>query len=775
MGKKNNKPITPSNVLTGNEDRKSVYNKNFYMKLGLFSAGGILAGIVIGYIFGGGDVNQIDPVSIIKTFLDPSFDRQYISLGLLFGFVIAICADAYAYTNYEKYKNMRRGEEHGSAKLMTPSEMPAFNQQFFYDPNICKKYDWNSRLWNYTYYDKNNLKLVCTSSRHNYRAYRACFKNSQIMGQNVYLSMNAKFINRNLNTLTIGGSGQGKSYSELFPNALSANCNYVFTDPSGEIFQKTGRFLISQGYKIKVFNVDEFHLSMKYNPLAYVERETDYNILVDALNKNIKVEKKSGTVNDFFEDGKDSLMCALFALLKELYPIRPIPKNISDKERKAIEAQNLINRRRQTLSNAMELLRMAEQEQDENGNACSTLDSMFESLRQVNRRSYAAKMWKNFKIGGQKVCNEIIISVAAVFGRFFDTDELAWLTLEDELHLEELASEEKCALFLIIPQDTKTYNFMVSMIYSQLFSIAAKAGKKWRDEHDLENPSLPRHLSFWLDEFANCGKIPSFLELLSVVRKYNISINIIIQGMAQLKKMYPQDEWEIIMANLDTMIYLGGMEPTTVKWLSEKIGKETINLASHGYSKQGSENISSTGRALLTTDEIEQMSRSNELVFISGCKPIQTRKYDLTTHPNYKYSGEANPKNNLNINKIFKDNEIDYDILDLSLITREDIIHYNFDNLYLKKGHKRGMIAPKEPTTADKIMDINQDETLTDTEKIRRINELKNGNIIHGQRFHDDPKRILATNAQLYDGYSPSYEFDNGEAFDFTELNLNFG
>ncbi|MBQ8007238.1 MAG: type IV secretory system conjugative DNA transfer family protein [Lachnospiraceae bacterium] len=679
-------------ALTGIPDRNEAYKKNFITKIVVTSIGGLTGGILIGYCLSGGDLGETTVLEFVNTVTNPAY-RDYLKVGAGAGFCFAVFGDLYAYTNYEKFKNRRPEEEHGSAKLMSPSEMRTFNQQFFYDPAICKKYDAFSGLGFYSYYDRENLKKVCRQKRHRKKVTDECFLHSQILGQDVYISMNTKFINRNLNTLTIGGSGQGKSYSELFPNALNANCNYIFTDPSGEIYTKIGRFLEMMGYELKVFNVDEFNLSMKYNPIHYVVTEKDCNILVDALNKNIKPDKKAGGSNEFFDDAKDSLICALIALVIELYPVITIPEDATDEERKRLEEQNAKNRRKQTLSNVMELLRMARQEMDEEGNTTSTLDDMFEKLRQVNHRSYAAKMWENFKVGGTKVCNEVIISAAAVFGRFFDTDEIAWLTMEDELHLEDLASEKKCALFLVIPQDTKTYNFMCSMIYSQLFSIATKAGKKWRDDHNLENPTLPRHLSFWLDEFANIGKIPSFMELLSVVRKYNISINIIVQGMAQLKALYPKDEWEIILANLDEMIYLGGMEPSTVKWLSEKLGKETIKQLSNGYqAKTGSLNTQSIARNLLDPNEIEEMSRSHELVFISGCKPIRTRKYDLSGHPNFKYCGEADPRNNLNIRERFKDSRIDYELLDESIITEDDIRNYDFSKLYLKAGHKRGTV-----------------------------------------------------------------------------------
>ena len=665
------------------------------------------------------------------------YERIDIFFAILVGgaaFVMMVLASVSA---FHRKNRIRPDGEHGTSSIMTQKELPEFLRYFFYDPNIVKRYFKKLK----TEEDDMELKTVCRKGggqwvkmQRDQKLFRECFLNSQIMGQGVYLSMNCKFINRNLNTLTIGGSGQGKSYSELLPNALNANCNYVFTDPSGEILQKVGNFLLSKKYKIRVFNVDNFGLSQKYNPLKYVNEEKDYNTLVDALNKNIKPDKRSGGPNEFFDDAKDSLVCALVALLKELYADEP---------------------KKQTLSNVMELLRLATQTQEKGGEASSALDTMFVKLRQVNPRSYAARMWENFRVGGPKVCNEVIISAAAVFGRFFDTDGLAWLTSEDELFLEELAGKERCALFLVIPQSTATYNFMVSMIYSQLFEIVMKKGKEWGMKNNLNAPRLPRHLSFWLDEFANCGRIPNFLQLLSVVRKYNISINIIIQGMSQLKGMYPKDEWEAILANLDTMIYLGGMEPSTVKWLSEKLGKETIRQMSTSSGKGGgSRSFSNTGRALMTADEIEKMSRAHELIFISGCKPIRTRKYNLKEHPNYRKCGEADPDNNFDPGLYFDNSRIDYAALEDAGIRREELASYDFGRIRVKEGVKRGKIAENKPKSPGK-----DQVRLSEKEKERRKRMLSGSDKALDQSAEELLFRVDLNNAQVFSGYRADYEF----------------
>ena len=704
------------------EDLNERRRKSFLTTILMEVIGCMIGGLMLAYMTAGGEWGFENGAFV---FSSPFY---YIRKGAPFfwlGIVAAIGLVYYSWTQYERIRNTRTGEEHGTSSLMKGSDMPGFNQSFFYDPAVVAAVTAGKRItlkrkrkdpktgemkevavgfayrisdeerqaWEKknTFYNDEELKKVCKSIPKTQELFRECFLKSQILGQDVYLSMNCKFISRNLNSITIGSSGQGKTYSELLPNALNANANYIFTDPSGEILQKVGKYLKSQGYRLIVFNVDEFDKSMKYNPLRYVEDSKDYNTLVDVLNKNIKGGRPSqNTANEFFDDAKDSLMCALFALLRELYPVSDdIPREQREK-----------NLRKQSLKNVMRLLLMAEQEvkKNEQGKAVgttSTLDDLFQKLSEHDTRSYAYAQWKSFKVGGEKVCNEVIISAAAVFGRFFNTDALEWLTAYDELKLYDLASEKKCALFIVTPQDTTTYNFMAAMVYSQLFGIVMKAGKYYRDQRGTDNPALPRHLSFWLDEFANIGKIPNFLELLSVVRKYNISINIIIQGMAQLKGMYPKEEWEVILANLDTMIYLGGMEPGTVKWLSEKLGKATIKqITSNKNAKSSGESYSNLGRALMTPDEIEQMARAHELVFISGCKPIRTRKYDLSKHPHYRFCGEADKRNNYNIRSLVPHQEIDYDLLDEAALTVQKIKEFDFNGLPIEKGHKKGYVIP---------------------------------------------------------------------------------
>lgn len=615
------------------------------------------------------DVRIISMISFMTE--NPAFDKSRGILGIYAGGLTWLIMFCYSYLNYEKRKNSRSGEEYGSSRFLTKREFPEFKRLFFYDPAIVRKYKRAK-----TVYDPDQLKMVCKKVHPTKAMNRDCFLHSQVIGEDVYLSMNAKFLARNLNTITIGGSGSGKSYSVMFPNILMGSCNYVITDPSGETLSKLGSFLEKvRGYRIIIFNIDDFTHSMRYNPLLYVKTEKDINILVDELNRNIKpLKSNGGNNNEFFDDAKDALMCALIGLLKEIYPI----------EGEMDEEVRRKNRSRQTLKNVMRLLTMAEmQVKKDNGKniaeKASTLNGIFEKLKRNNPRSYAAAMWDAFKVGDPKICNEVIISASAVFSRYFNTTELEWLTGDDELNLYDLAKDAPCALFVVTPSTDTTYNFMVRLLYTQLFSIVTAAGKENAQKRGISDPALPRHLSFWLDEFANIGKLPQFMELLSVVRKYNISINIIIQALSQLKGMY-KDSWETILGNVDTTIYLGGQEPSTTKALSEKIGKETIKVHTYNLSKRSgdSEGYQNAGRFVLDPSEIEKIPRAYEMVFVTGCRPIMTRKYNLKNHPNYRYTSECSRKYAYDLYYLTSRNRIDIKELEAATISEMEIRAFTF-------------------------------------------------------------------------------------------------
>lgn len=713
-------------------------------------------------------------------------DKDALELWVIFALIGSFALFIYCFKQYIIAINSRKDEEYGSSKFMEEKDMPEFRKNFFFDPKVVSQCKGYKHVGEKTKWNKEELKKTIKNTRplerelkknpikpfdegnreekaENSPGYQ-CLLNSQILAQDIYLSMNCKYINRNLNSIIVGGSGQGKSFSGLLPNALNANANYVFSDPSGEIIKKVGKYLESQGYEIKLFNVENMRQSQRFNPFMYLEAEMDYNILVDAINRNIKDDRaKAGGSNEFFDDAKDSFLVAVIALIKEIYPDNP---------------------ERWTFFNMMELIRMAEQKVNSDGvSASSELDELFEKIGTANRRSYAYKMWRNFKVSGPKVCNEVLSSASSVYGKYFDNDEISNITMTDELNLRDIASNKKYALFISIPQNTGTYKWMASMVYSQLFMIIDKEGKRWSRENNLPDPRLPRHVSLWLDEFANTGKIPDFLTMLAVVRKYNVSINIIVQTLNQLKGMY-KDSWENIIGNCDSCIYLGGQAPGDLKIIAEKLGKETIKSHSYNEGKQSSQGYQNMGRDLMTTSEIQQMARAKELVFITGCKPFRARKYDLTQHPNYKYSGEYSPDNNYNL-ELF-DNDLDIDLIEDNTIRPEDLVNMEFEQK--EYGHKRKQAAAEKKASEENKTDDKKDADsqngtgdqpkcdnpgLSEEEKQRHQEYIDT----HADNMDKPLNEIVDTilmgrDYQVFADFAPDYEFTT-DNFSLGDLNLD--
>lgn len=494
---------------------------------------------------------------------------------------------------------------------------------------------------------ESEMKYVCKYPPVSNKIKRECALNSQILSADVMMSLNTRFIQRNLNVFFFGGSGQGKSRNEIKPNLLNANASYVTTDPSGDILMDTGYFLKhKKGYKIKVFNLSDMTKSMRYNPFAYVKSDKDIPILVKALTENIEGPKKgSGGENAFWDSAKIALISGLCGILYEAYPL---------------EQRNF--------TNVMNLLRMGQLDESQ-PNKENDLDILFKDWEKEHPRSYAVKQYKTFKLaGGGKTAQNILITVAVLLGTYFDLDEFANLTYKDELNLEEIG-EERCALYIITPQGNTTFNFMAATLYTQLFEVLYKQGEERMAREGLTNPTLKEHVSFYIDEMANIGHIPSYPIKLSTMRKYNMSSCPVFQSLAQLKELY-EKEWEGIIGNCDAMVFLGGQEASTVKMLSEKLGKATIK--SHNYSRNysrgkmggggSSESHQNMGRELLTAAEVEQMPRNKELVFITGQKPFLTKKYPYEKHPNYRYTGEKNPKFLFPLTRFQLD--MDYDTLD---------------------------------------------------------------------------------------------------------------
>ncbi|MBG9510732.1 conjugal transfer protein TraG, partial [Bacillus thuringiensis] len=431
--------------------------------------------------------------------------------------------------------------------------------------------------------------------------------NNIIFSQNTKLRLDDKEappkVRRNKNVVVIGGSGSGKTRFVVKPNLLQMNASFVVTDPKGTIVNEIGMVLKNIGkYKIKIFNTENFYKSMRYNPLVYVYNEQDILKLVNTIIVNTEGEgAKKG--EDFWVKAERLLYQAYLSLIISKFP-----------------------KEEQHLGTLIDLISYSTVKEDDE-NYKNPLDYMFEKLEKEDSTHFAVKQYKLYKLAAGKTAKSILISCGARLAPL-NIPALRDLLSKDELDLDTLGNKgRKTALFIIVPDTDDTFNFIVSIMYSQLFNRLCRIAN---EEH---RGSLPTHVRFILDEFANIGQIPNFEKLIATIRSRNISATIILQAFAQLKDIY-KDKANIIDGNCDTSIFLGGKEKTTIKSLSEELGKETINDYNESKTRSNNDsfgqNYSKLGRSLMTQNELLTMERDECIVQIIGKKPFKDKKYDIT-------------------------------------------------------------------------------------------------------------------------------------------------
>lgn len=429
---------------------------------------------------------------------------------------------------------------------------------------------------------------------------------NKVFSQNVRMGLDGKKHRRNLNTVVIGGSGAGKTRFYAKPNIMQCNTSFVVLDPKGEIIRSVGHLLEENGYVIKVIDLIDMSKSLGYNPFHYIQSDKDVLKLITNLIRNT-TPKGSHSGEPFWEKSETALLQALC-----LYLLEEAPE----------EEQNW--------TMVMELLAAAEVKEDDEDYQ-SPLDCLFLELKRKHPASLAVKQYGIYKSAAGKTAKSILVSVGVRLAAF-NLEELASLTKYDEMELEQIG-ERKTALFAIIPDNDSTFNFVVGMLYTQLFQML------YYQADYVHGGELPVPVHFLMDEFANVALPDEFDKLLSTMRSRQIFVSIILQNLAQIKALY-KDSWESILGNCDETYYLGGNEQSTHKYISELLGKETLDTNTYGKSEGRSGNYSTnyqqTGRELLTADEVRLLDNNYGLLFIKGERPVKDKKYDLLKHPNIK-------------------------------------------------------------------------------------------------------------------------------------------
>ena len=425
---------------------------------------------------------------------------------------------------------------------------------------------------------------------------------------------------RNKNVLVVGGSGSGKTRFWLKPNLLQCHSSYVVTDPKGTIVLECGQAMLKNGYKVKVLNTINFKKSMHYNPFAYVHSEKDILKLVTTLMTNTKGEGSGG--DPFWEKSERLLLTALIAYLHYEAPV---------------EEQNFA-----TLLEMLNTMQVLEDDEEYQ----NPVDLLFEELAKKKPNSFAGRQYKLYKLAAGKTAKSILISCGARLAPF-DIQELRDLTMYDELQLDTLG-DKKTALFLIMSDTDSTFNFLISMVYTQLFNLLCDKAD------DVYGGKLPVHVRCLIDECANIGQIPNLEKLVATIRSREISACLVLQARSQLKAIY-KDNADTIVGNMDSQIFLGGSEPTTLKDLSEILGKETIDSFNtsdtRGNSPSYGTSFQKLGHELLSRDELAVLDGGKCILQLRGVRPFLSDKYDLTQHPNYKLTSDYDPKNTFDIEK----------------------------------------------------------------------------------------------------------------------------
>jgi type IV secretion system protein VirD4 len=466
----------------------------------------------------------------------------------------------------------------------------------------------------------------------NKKYYQAPKSENKLMTQNVSIGINAKKHRRNLNTLVCGGSGAGKTRFYCKPNLMQANTSFVILDPKGEIVRDVGKLLETKGYEIKVLDLISMEKSHCYNPFVYLQNDNDIQRLVTNLFKS--TTPKGSQSNDPFWDTAASML--LLALVFYLHYEAPPDE--------------------QNFAMVMEMLRAGAIE-DEDDNRPSPLDCLFDELADDNPEHIAIKYYRSYHSGSAKTLKSIQITLAARLEKF-NLESLAALTSTDELELGTLG-EKKTALFALIPDNDTSFNFLVSILYTQLFQ------QLFYSADHIHGGSLPIPVHFLMDEFANVSLPDDFDKILSVMRSRSVSVSIILQNLAQLKALF-EKQWESIVGNCDEFLYLGGNEQSTHKYVSELLGKATIDTNTYGKSEGRSGSYSTnyqiSGRELLTPDEVRMLDNQYAILFIRGERPVHDFKYDILKHPNVALTADGKAG-------VYKHGEVKSDVATIELIS----------------------------------------------------------------------------------------------------------
>lgn len=542
-----------------------------------------------------------DQITSLKLFYLPNGKAlTFMFFGLLSGFLIWFLIS----NDNAKNDSYMMNEIAGTGGFMNKKERAEYKSKYIYpDPPPIKNYPIKDEDW--------------STQQNNY-------SKNMIMSDTFCRPINSRELIGNNNVLIVGGAGTGKSRFEIKPNLLQMNASYVITDPSGEMIYSLGKVLRDNGYKIRIFNISDMKHSNCYNPIKYIRDEAGVNMVIQCLINNT-TKGEGGGDNQFFVDAEKLLYSACLFYLIDF---------CNDESKK-------------NFAGVMDMINSSNVD-EKNPNAKSPLDQLFDKLPKA---SLARKFYTAFKQAAGKTLKSIIISCVTRLQPFM-TPQVANLTRTDDLYLEKMG-DEKTALFIITPQADRTYSFLASMLYSQLFETLYHVGEQQKANGGSEQLKIP--VRCMMDEFANIGEVPEFPSKLSTMRKYNISATIVLQDIAQIESMY-KDDWKTLVGNCATKVFLGSPEPDTLKWFSEQLGKMTVRSRSNSFSEGGkggsNKSYQYTSREVMTADELGRMPSNECIIYTQNMRSVRDKKYRYERHPYYEQTADAHEEFGFEYNKL---------------------------------------------------------------------------------------------------------------------------
>jgi type IV secretory pathway TraG/TraD family ATPase VirD4 len=585
----------------------------------------IIAGVILGYFFGyAGSLTMTEGTDFFTSVgsVIPHIKEGQFLFALngnsILGMGAAVFAAALIYfflkLDYDKNHSYKADEIAGTGGFMDKKQMKEYADKYIAaDPPALEKMPAIPEGEEIKAEDDAETKKKKALAQINRE--KKLFSSNMIMSNSFCRPIDSRKLIGNNNVLIVGGAGTGKSRFVMKPNILQMNASYIITDPSGEMILSVGQTLKDHGYKIKIFNISDMGHSNTYNPLNYIRDEAGVKMLIECLISNT-TKGDGGGDNQFFVDAEQLLYSACIFYLIDFCN--------DDSKKNFANIMNMIN---------------ASSVNEQNANEKSPLDKLFDKCPQD---SLAWKYYKAFKQAAGKTLKSIIISCVTRLQPFM-TPQVVNLTSSDEMELNKLG-DEKTALFIITPQADRTYAFLASMLYSQMFETLYHIGEQQKASGESEQLHIP--VRCLMDEFANIGEVPEFPSKLSTMRKYNISATVVLQDIAQIEAMY-KDNWKTLVGNCSSIVFLGTQEPNTLKYFSEMLGKKTIRTKSTGVSsgKGGSsKNFQQVGREVMTQEELARMPSDECIVFTQNMRPVRDKKYKYERHPYYNQTADANPE-----------------------------------------------------------------------------------------------------------------------------------